>query len=93
MDAIINREEVPGFNLFNLGSRDSWNQIKIAEYFYKKLYSIEQIFPVNKPSSILGHWQINLSKSESELGYKPWMTEEILDDYLKVMLEYAKIEI
>lgn len=93
LDAIINSKEIPGFNLFNLGSRDSWNQMKIAEYFYKKLYSIEQIFPVNKPSSILGHWNINLSKSESELGYKPWMTEEILDDFLKVMLDQAKIEI
>lgn len=92
LDAIINSKEIPGFNLFNLGSNDSWNQMRIAEYFYKKLYNIEQIIPVNKPSSILGHWNINLSKSESELGYKPWLTQDILDDYLKEMLEYTKIE-
>ena len=93
LDAIINIKEIPGFNLFNLGSKDSWNQMRIAEYFYKKLYNIEQIIPVNKTSSISGHWNINLSKSESELDYKPWMIEKILDDYLTVMLEHAKIEI
>lgn len=91
IESIINSNLKDGFNLYNLGSKDSWDQMKIAQYFYSRLYSVNQILPVDKSSTITGHWNINLSKSKTELDYKPWPTEDILNDYLKSMLQEPKL--
>jgi len=78
------------FNLYNIGSKDSWTLLEISKYMYKKIGTKAEIFPVSKSSAIQGHWNIDTFKAESELDFSPWGTQRILDTYIKNMLGEGK---
>ena len=78
------------FNLYNIGSKDSWTLLEISKYMYKKIGTKAKIFPVSKSSAIQGHWNIDTFKAESELDFSPWGTQRILDTYIKNMLGEGK---
>jgi UDP-glucose 4-epimerase len=69
------------FNLFNIGSSDSWRQLDIARYFYEKFSRLSKISAVTTNSKVSGNWMINTSKAEKYLNFKPWSIQEILDKY------------
>jgi UDP-glucose 4-epimerase len=73
------------FNLYNIGSKDSWTLFEVAKYIYKRIDSSAKIFPVDKSSAIHGHWNVNISKAKEELDFTPWSTQEILDAYIQNM--------
>jgi len=72
-----------GFQLYNIGSKDSWTMAEIARYMYSQAGATAKISPVNKTSSIHGHWNVDVSKAENELGFSPWYTKDILDAYIQ----------
>ena len=80
--SLINFANYTGFRLFNVGSRDAWTLMDIAKYIYKKIGATAKILPIDKSSNIVGHWNIDTSKAEKELGFVPWDTQKILDTYI-----------
>ena len=87
---LVKFSEHRGFELYNIGSKDSWTLLEISKYMYKKIGTKAEIFPVSKSSAIQGHWNIDTFKAESELDFSPWGTQRILDTYIKNMLGEGK---
>jgi nucleoside-diphosphate-sugar epimerase len=79
-----------GFKLYNIGSKDAWTLLEIAEYIYKRMRATAKIFPIDKSSTVRGHWDIDVSKAEDELDFTPWSTQKVLDIYLQNMREDGK---
>ena len=80
--SLMNFVSYTGFRLFNVGSKDAWTLMDIAKYMYKKMGATAKILPIDKSSSVTGHWNIDTSKAEKELGFVPWDTQKILDTYI-----------
>jgi nucleoside-diphosphate-sugar epimerase len=78
-------DKFQGFNLFNIGSEDSWTLFEIANYIYQRMDATAKIFPINQSSNISGHCNIDSSKAKNEIDFVPWSTNKILDDYLEKM--------
>lgn len=82
---LIKLSNYKGFKLYNIGSEDAWTLLDISKYIYKQMGATAKIFPVDKPSTIQGHWNIDTFKAESELDFSPWSTQQILDAYIQNM--------
>jgi UDP-glucose 4-epimerase len=82
---LVKFSKYSGFKLYNIGSKDSWTLLEISKYMFEKIGTKAEIFPVNKCSTIQGHWNIDTFKAESELNFSPWSTQRILDTYIKNM--------
>ena len=74
-----------GFKLYNIGSKDAWTLLEIAKYIYRRMDATAKISPIDKSSTINGHWNVNVSKAKDELDFTPWGTQEILDAYIQNM--------
>jgi UDP-glucose 4-epimerase len=71
-----------GFNLYNIGSKDSLTLLEIAEYIFNKTNSSGIIIPVDKVSRNSGHLNISVSKAIKDLNYNSWTSQKILDTYI-----------
>jgi len=87
VDRIIDHGQplTSAFNVFNLGSADSWSMLEIARYIYEYLGCSADIIPVDHSSAIPGHWRLDVSKAVEGLGFRPWSTQDILNQYLENM--------
>jgi UDP-glucose 4-epimerase len=86
VDMVLDRiPNCKGFELYNIGSKDAWTVSSIAEYIYKEINTTAKILPSSKKSSIQGHWNLDTSKAEREIGFSPWGTRKILDTYMNNM--------
>ena len=74
-----------GFKLYNIGSKDAWTLLEIAKYIYRRMDATAKISPIDKSSTINGHWNVNVSKAKDELDFTPWSTQDILDAYMQNM--------
>jgi UDP-glucose 4-epimerase len=83
--AITKIYDYKGFNLYNLGSKDSWTLLEIAEYIYRKMGTVAKPHPVDQSNLVQGHWNIDTRKAQNELGFSPWSTREVLDSYIQNM--------
>jgi|APSaa5957512535_1039671.scaffolds.fasta_scaffold09997_6 UDP-glucose 4-epimerase len=88
--ALMKLTNYQGFKLYNIGSKDAWTQLEVAKYIYKRVGATAKILPIDKSSAIRGHWNIDTSKSEEEIGFIPWSTQEILDAYIQNMYREGK---
>ena len=86
VDLVLTKlDDYKGFKLYNIGSKDAWTLLEVAKYIYKRMDATAKIFPIDKSSTIHGHWNVNISKAEDELDFTPWSTQEVLDAYIQNM--------
>lgn len=71
-----------GFNLYHIGSKDSWTLMEIAAYIFKQVNSRARVIPCPLPGTAPGHWNLDVSKAVNELGFSPWQTSRLLNAYL-----------
>ncbi len=87
LDATIEKmSKLSGFNLYHIGSKDAWTMMDIAKYIYREINSKGKVLPVEKSGTVPGHWNISVNKAVNELGFSPWSTKQVLDEYMKNML-------
>jgi nucleoside-diphosphate-sugar epimerase len=86
VDVVLTKlDDYKGLKLYNIGSKDAWTLLEVAKYIYKRMDATAKIFPIDKSSTIHGHWNVNISKAEDELDFTPWSTQEVLDAYIQNM--------
>mgnify|MGYP006099661971 CR=1 FL=1 len=86
LDKVIVRcHNFNGFNIYNVGTKDSWTILEIASYIFKKNNSSANIKVIRKKSVFSGHCSIDNLKVERDFNFTPWTTKKTLDTYLKNM--------
>lgn len=78
-------DSIKGFNVFLLGSEQSWSMKEIAEYIYRKTKSSGKIIPASSDAPVKGHWVLDLTAARENLGFRPAKIEKSLDLYIDNM--------